>query len=128
MDYKAHISEIFDRSAPGYGSFGTHYFDIFAERLIKLAQGFKGAHILDVATGRGSILKRVLPQIGKEGKIIGIDLSPKMIEETRKQDTSGKCFSSLHGRRSARFCRSLFRSYLLRVCPIFLPQHKTSDA
>lgn len=85
MDYKAHVSEVFDRSAPAYGGFGNHYFDIFAERLVKLAQGFQGASVLDVATGPGSILKQVLPQIGKEGRIVGIDLSPKMIEEARKQ-------------------------------------------
>ena len=83
MDYKTHIAEVFDRSASQYGEFGTHYFDIFAERLIRLAQAFKGASVLDVATGRGSILKRVLPLIGAGGKLVGIDLSPKMIEENQ---------------------------------------------
>lgn len=84
MDKKS-IAEVFDRAASTYSGFGVHYFDIFADRLLSHVKGFPGANILDVATGRGAILKRVLPWIGKEGKAIGIDLSPKMIEEVKKQ-------------------------------------------
>lgn len=85
MDYKSQISGLYDRSAPLYGGFGTHYFDIFAERLLALAKCFPGAKILDVGTGRGAILKRIIPAIGKEGKAIGIDISPKMIEQTKRE-------------------------------------------
>lgn len=84
MNDKSHIAEVFDRSASAYGGFGTHYFDVFADRLLTHAKGFPGATVLDVATGRGAILKRVLPAIGKEGKAVGIDFSPKIIEETRR--------------------------------------------
>ena len=79
MNYKTHISGVFDRSAPTYGGFGAHYFDLFADRLLSHAKSFPGANVLDVAMGRGAILKRVIPVIGKEGKAVGIDLSPKMI-------------------------------------------------
>lgn len=85
MDYKTHIAGVFDRNAAQYGNFGLHYFEIFAERLLKFAPVSLGASVLDVATGRGGILKRVLSQIGKEGKAVGIDLSPQMILETGKE-------------------------------------------
>lgn len=85
MDYKSHISGIYDRTASSYGGFGTHFFDIFAERLIALAHCFPGANILDVATGRGAILKRAIQIIGMQGKAIGIDISPKMIEQTKRE-------------------------------------------
>jgi ubiquinone/menaquinone biosynthesis C-methylase UbiE len=85
MDYKAQIAEVFDYTAPMYGGFGTHYFDVFADRLLSHVKGFPGANVLDVATGRGAILKRVLSAIGREGKAIGIDISPKMIEETKRE-------------------------------------------
>lgn len=85
MNDKAQIADVFDRTALTYGGFGTHYFDIFADRLLSHVQGFPGANVLDVATGRGAILKRVLPAIGKEGKAVGVDISPKMIEETKRE-------------------------------------------
>jgi ubiquinone/menaquinone biosynthesis C-methylase UbiE len=85
MNYKTQIAEIFDRTASTYGEFGTHYFDIFAERLISHVAGFPGANVLDVATGRGAILKRVLPVIGLDGRAVGIDISPKMIEEAQRE-------------------------------------------
>ncbi|MBS0604283.1 MAG: class I SAM-dependent methyltransferase [Verrucomicrobia bacterium] len=85
MNYKAHITDVFNRSAADYGGFGTHYFDIFAKRLHERAKGFPGACILDAATGRGAILKHALKCVGKEGKAVGIDISSAMIEETRKE-------------------------------------------
>ena len=85
MSFKEHIRGVFDRSASVYGGFGTHYMDIFADRLLSHVNGFPGASILDVATGRGAILKRALPIIGKEGKAVGIDISPRMIEETKRE-------------------------------------------
>ncbi len=85
MNFKEHITGVFDRNASVYGGFGSHYFDIFADRLLSHVDGFSGASILDVATGRGAILKRALPLIGKEGKAVGIDISPRMIEETKRE-------------------------------------------
>ncbi len=85
MDYKERIAKIFDRSVRVYGKFGSHYYDVFAERLISHAKGSPGANILDVATGLGAILKLVLPMIHEEGKAVGIDISPKMIEALREE-------------------------------------------
>jgi len=85
MEYKNRVAGIFSRSAPTYGKFGSHYFNIFAERLLSHMKGFPGATILDVATGCGAILKRVLPMIGQKGKAVGIDISPKMIETLQKE-------------------------------------------
>ncbi len=85
MDYKTHIREVFNRSAAEYGGFGTEYFDVFAARLLERAKPFTGAHILDVATGRGALLKRALKDLGSEGKGYGIDMSPEMIEATRRE-------------------------------------------
>ncbi len=95
MDYKSHITGIFDRNASEYSGFGTHFFDIFAEKLVDLSECSKGACVLDVATGRGAILKRILPRIGEEGKIVGIDISSKMIEalktEVRNKNAHLEC-------------------------------------
>lgn len=85
MDYKQDIAEVFNRRASSYGRFGTHYFDIFADRLLSYCKVFPGASVLDVATGRGAILKRVIAPIGTEGKAVGIDLSSQMIEETKRE-------------------------------------------
>ncbi len=100
MEYKSRVAGIFDRSVLTYGKFGSHYFDIFAERLLSHMQGVPGANVLDVATGRGAVLKLVLPMIGQKGKAVGIDISPKMIEalqeEIRKPNVSLFCMDAEH--------------------------------
>ncbi len=85
MNYKTWISSLFDRSASDYGKAGSSYFSYFAENLVKLVTILPAAHILDVATGRGAILKRAADKMGSEGKAIGIDLSAQMVAETQAE-------------------------------------------
>ena len=83
--YKQWIAGIFDRSASKYGEGNNHFFDYFAKELVKFANLSQGAAVLDIATGRGAILKEALNAIGPKGKIVGIDISSNMIEETKRR-------------------------------------------
>ncbi len=83
--YKNWIRGIFDRSAETYGQGSSSYFEYFAEKLVELATISSGVKILDVATGRGAILKRAAKAAGPHSSVVGIDLSHNMVEQTRKE-------------------------------------------
>lgn len=56
--YKSFISGIFDRTAESYGKNYNSFFDYFASNLVNLASISKTSYVLDVATGRGAVLKK----------------------------------------------------------------------
>jgi ubiquinone/menaquinone biosynthesis C-methylase UbiE len=74
------IAGTFSRAARGYQ--GITHFPPLGRRLVELAQIPGGATALDVATGRGAILFPLAQTIGAQGKVIGVDISPGMVEET----------------------------------------------
>jgi SAM-dependent methyltransferase len=75
------IAGVFDRAAAGYGQ--LRYVLPFGQRLVELAHIPVGAHVLDVATGRGAVLFPAAECVGSQGQVIGIDLSPIMVLQTR---------------------------------------------
>lgn len=78
--YKTKISSLFDRAADIYGS---DYFNYFAKQLVNFVSLSSKAHVLDVATGRGVIIKHLVENLDLEGKITGIDLSSEMVKRTQ---------------------------------------------
>lgn len=85
VTYKHELSSLFDRAAPTYGNAGTDYFETLAKRLVAGIRFFPGAAVLDVATGRGAVLKACVGAVGPFGTAIGIDFSRAMIEQTAKE-------------------------------------------
>ena len=80
--YKGWITGVFDRSAELYGKKHSDFFDYFAKNLVELASLPLSAYVLDVATGRGAILKQAAKAVGSLGEVVGVDISPNMIEQT----------------------------------------------
>jgi ubiquinone/menaquinone biosynthesis C-methylase UbiE len=78
---KQALQGVFDRAASIYG--GVRYFPVLGQWLVDLAQLPAGAHVLDVACGRGAALIPAARQVGPRGQVIGIDLSDGMVQETR---------------------------------------------
>jgi ubiquinone/menaquinone biosynthesis C-methylase UbiE len=76
------IIGVFSRAAPTYDRIGPPIFAHFGRRLVELAQLTAGAHVLDVATGRGAVLFPAATQVEPSGRVIGIDLSTEMVRET----------------------------------------------
>jgi ubiquinone/menaquinone biosynthesis C-methylase UbiE len=74
------LQGVFDRAAATYGS--VRYFPLLGQWLVEMAQIPGGAHVLDVACGRGAVLLPVAQRVGPQGKVIGIDLSGRMVQET----------------------------------------------
>ncbi len=79
---KQQIAEYFNGiAAPDYGV-DARFFPAMGRRLVELARPPSGARILDVAAGRGAILFWAVEQVGKHGRVIGIDLAEAMVRET----------------------------------------------
>jgi O-methyltransferase/aklanonic acid methyltransferase len=72
------LAGVFDRAAPTYDLVGESYHAYFAGRMLDLVDLPPDAHLLDVACGRGAVL-RGAAQRGIE-RLAGIDVSPAMIE------------------------------------------------
>ncbi len=53
--------------------------------LVELAQLQAGQHILDVATGTGIVAIAASEIIGSEGKVIGVDFTPGMLDQARRK-------------------------------------------
>ena len=88
------IKDVFDRAAPTYGTRGSSFFEYFGKRLAAESGTKPGDHILDVATGRGAVLFPLARIAGPTGRIVGIDISSKMLEAARA-DTQVRGFKEI---------------------------------
>ncbi|MBI5825639.1 MAG: methyltransferase domain-containing protein [Chloroflexi bacterium] len=82
---KQQVSDLFDRVATTFDHVGPRFFSHFGRRLVEFAHIPNGAHVLDVATGRGAALIPAAESVGMRGRAIGIDLSEGMVQETAKE-------------------------------------------
>ena len=74
---------VYSRGAPTYG--GVQFFTRAGHRLVALAQIPSGACVLDVGTGRGANLFPASEQVGRDGRVTGVDLADGMVQETRAE-------------------------------------------
>lgn len=58
---------------------------VVSDRLIELAEIHQGSRVLDVATGIGEPAVTAARKVGPTGKVIAIDLSPKMLAVARER-------------------------------------------
>ena len=82
---KQGVAGVFSRAAPNYDRVGPRFFSHFGRRLVEIAQIPNGAQVLDVATGRGALLFPAAESVGPHGRVIGIDLSETMVQETTQE-------------------------------------------
>jgi ubiquinone/menaquinone biosynthesis C-methylase UbiE len=64
------------------------WFAPVSDQLIRSAGIRIGQTVLDVATGTGQPALTIAKIIGPNGKVIGVDLSPEMIEAAKEQAAS----------------------------------------
>jgi len=79
---KETIEQIFDGAAERYDREGPSIFRKFGEQLVESLNLVGGERVLDVATGKGAVLIPAAERIGRYGRVVGIDLSQKMLEQT----------------------------------------------
>ena len=81
---KPMIEELFDGAAARYDCEGSSIFQMWCARLVELLGFVGGERVLDVATGKGAVLIPAARQVGRHGRVGGIDLSQGMLEEAEK--------------------------------------------
>lgn len=84
-EFKRYISGVFTRASTLYDHVGPKLFSYFGERLVDFADIREGAHVLDVASGRGAVLFPASNAASSTGEVIGIDIAEGMIEHTRNE-------------------------------------------
>lgn len=75
------IAEAFDRRARTYVRSQWHR--TAAERLVALCRLRPGSHVLDAGTGTGLAALAAAREVGSEGLVVGVDLSPGMLSQAR---------------------------------------------
>jgi len=81
---------VFTEAASIYDRVGPPIFAHFGQRLVDVAAIPLGANVLDVAAGRGAVLFPAAAKVGAEGRVIGIDFTIAMVQETAKDIASRK--------------------------------------
>ncbi len=79
-DAKSRTAGLFDRAAATYDQVDVEFFSTFGERLVQLAALSPGERVLDVGCGRGAVLFPAARAVAPGGSVLGIDLSPAMVE------------------------------------------------
>lgn len=80
---KQGIAGVFDRSAETYDQVGVDFFTPAGRDLVAHAEVGPGDRVLDVGVGRGAVLFAAADAVGPSGRVVGIDLAPRMVELTR---------------------------------------------
>lgn len=83
--YKAAVTRAFDRAAAHYDRMGVEFFTPMGRRLVERVAPGPGDRVLDVGCGRGAALFPAAALAGPGGSVLGIDIAPAMIEETRRE-------------------------------------------
>jgi O-methyltransferase/aklanonic acid methyltransferase len=86
---KARVQQLFTDIAQRYGSV-LDLFDVFGRGLVGAVDLRLGERVLDLACGRGACLRPASKAVGPRGYVLGVDLSPAMVElateELRRDD------------------------------------------
>jgi ubiquinone/menaquinone biosynthesis C-methylase UbiE len=77
------VAAVFDRAAAEYDT-AIPFFARFGRRLVELADVRPGESVLDLASGRGASLIPAAQAVGADGKVVGVDLAPTMVDLLRR--------------------------------------------
>jgi ubiquinone/menaquinone biosynthesis C-methylase UbiE len=116
-------------AAPGWKKYGKDMFKWMApvsDQLIKSAGISVGQTVLDVATGTGQPALTIAKIVGQNGKVIGVDLSPEMIEVAKEEAaylglTNTVDFQVVKDESLSMFSDNAFDSVVCRNGLMFMP-------
>lgn len=82
INIKKTFTELFNKVAPNFDSFGPKTFTYFGERLVEHMGIHEGASVLDIASGKGASLFPAEAKVGSSGFVTGIDIAEEMVNLT----------------------------------------------
>ena len=74
------IAETFDHTADEYDQLGVDFFGTFGQWLVDAAELSQGDRVVDLGCGRGAATFPAAAAVGPEGRVLAVDLAPRMIE------------------------------------------------
>ena len=81
--------DFFGKSAPYYDIFvdllTIGQYAEFLKRAIKILAPEKGEKILDLCSGTGRVASWIAQAVGKEGEVVGMDISKRMVEVAKRR-------------------------------------------
>ena len=86
-EQKQKVAAGFNLASTGYDRQAVRFLALTAQKLVEIAAIRKNETILDVATGTGHSAIAISTFVGINGRVIGIDLSPDMLEVARQSIT-----------------------------------------
>ncbi|MEU7181086.1 MULTISPECIES: class I SAM-dependent methyltransferase [Streptomyces] len=83
--YKQQVAHAFNQSSESYDQLGVEFFTPMGRRLVELARPARGERVLDIGCGRGACVFPAARKVGIEGRVLGIDIAPGMIEQAGRE-------------------------------------------
>jgi ubiquinone/menaquinone biosynthesis C-methylase UbiE len=83
-DPTAQVAGLFDALSATYDAVGVDFFAPIAAGLLEAMPPRPGERWLDVGCGRGAVLLPAAEAVGADGQVMGIDISPGMVEQARR--------------------------------------------
>lgn len=80
MDQQTRVAQVFDQVAESYDSVGVAFFRPIAAHLVDQLRLQPGERVADIGSGRGAVLFQAAAAVGTSGHVVGLDVSPRMIE------------------------------------------------
>jgi ubiquinone/menaquinone biosynthesis C-methylase UbiE len=84
LDPKLGVQSLFDEVSATYDSTGIDFFGQIARALVRFARLRTGSTVLDVGCGAGAALTAASEAVGANGRVLGIDLAPGMVERAQR--------------------------------------------
>ena len=84
-DPRAQVAAAFNRVAASYDNPAMRFFPFCADRLIVRLNPARGSKILDVATGTGVVAMAAMQAVGREGRVMAIDLAEGMLDRLQEK-------------------------------------------
>ena len=77
------IAETFDHTADEYDQLGVDFFGTFGQWLVDAAELGPGDRVVDLGCGRGAATFPAAAAVGPDGRVLAVDLAPRMVELLR---------------------------------------------
>jgi ubiquinone/menaquinone biosynthesis C-methylase UbiE len=127
-EMRHHAQMEWNAAAPGWKKYGKDMLKWIApvsDQLIRSTGITSGQTVLDVATGAGQPALTIAKVVGPNGKVIGVDLSPEMLEvakeEAAYQGLTNVVFQVVKDESLSMFSDNTFDSVVCRNGLMFMP-------
>jgi ubiquinone/menaquinone biosynthesis C-methylase UbiE len=82
MNQQHDAADLFDELAGTYDNVGVEFFRPIGAGLVEALCPLRGERAVDIGFGRGAVLFPLADAVGAEGSVIGLDVSPLMLQAT----------------------------------------------